>query len=83
MQTLRTKTFEKSFIETFCYSNKVTNKVTKRFPKLSNKEMYLTLLIKLERVLSTRTFKFTSWTNFPQEYHILSPYIWGKTFANS
>ena len=35
----------KSFIKTFCYNNKVTSKVTKRLPKLSNKEMYLTLLI--------------------------------------
>ena len=45
LKTLRTETFQKSFIKTFCYNNKVTNKVTKRLPKLSNKEMYLTLLI--------------------------------------
>ena len=28
----------------FYYNNKVTNKVTKRLPKLSNKEIYFTLL---------------------------------------
>ena len=41
---LRTETSQKSFIKTFCYNNKVTNKVTKRLPKLSNKEIYFTLL---------------------------------------
>ena len=41
LETLRTKTSQKFFIKTFCYNYKVTNKVTKRLPKLSNKEMYL------------------------------------------
>ena len=37
--------FSKIFIKTFCYNNKVTNEVTKRLPKLSNKEIHFTLLI--------------------------------------
>ena len=37
--------FLKIFIRTFCYNNKVTNEVTKRLPKLSNKEIHFTLLI--------------------------------------
>ena len=45
METLRTETSQKSFIKTFGYNNKVTNKFTKRLPKPSNKEMYFTLLI--------------------------------------
>ena len=35
----------KIFMRTFCYNIKVTNEVTKRLPKLSNKEMRFTLLI--------------------------------------
>ena len=35
----------KIFIKTFCNNNKVTNEVTERLPKHSNKEMYFTLLI--------------------------------------
>ena len=34
-----------AFIKTFCNNSNVTNKVTKRLPKLSNREMYFTLLI--------------------------------------
>ena len=45
METLRTETSQKSLIKTFCYNNKITNKVTKRLPKLSKKEIYFTLLI--------------------------------------
>ena len=45
LETLRTEGSQKSFIKTFCYNNKVTNKFTKRLPKLSDKEMYFTLLI--------------------------------------
>ena len=36
---LITETSQKCFIKAFCYNNIVTNKVTKRLPKLSNKEI--------------------------------------------
>ena len=41
---LSNETSQKSFIKTFCYNCKVTNKVTKRLPKLFTKEIYFTLL---------------------------------------
>ena len=41
----RTGTSQKSFIKTLCYNIKVTNKLTKRLPKLSNKEINFTFLI--------------------------------------
>ena len=45
----RTETSQKSFIKTFCYNNKATKSLikslnSKRLPKLSNKEIYLTVL---------------------------------------
>ena len=39
---LRIKTSQKPFLTTFCYNNNVTKKV--RLPKLSNKEIYFSLL---------------------------------------
>ena len=44
LEALRTETSQKIFIKTFCDNNKVINKVTKRLPKLSNKEIYFTLV---------------------------------------
>ena len=38
------ETSQKSLIKTFCNNNKVTNKVTKRLQKLSNKEICFTAL---------------------------------------
>ena len=40
-----TISFSKIFIRAFCYNNKVTNEVTERLPKLSNKEIHFTFLI--------------------------------------
>ena len=54
---LGTETSQKSFLKTFCYSNKVTSKV-KDFQKLSNKEIYFTLYFNGTKY--NKPFKFIS-----------------------
>ena len=46
------ETSQKSMIKTFCGNNKVTNKVTKRLQKLSNKE---TCFTPLSNIISNST----------------------------
>ena len=55
---------------------KVTRNV-KDSRKLSNKEIYFTLQSNCTKY--NKPFKFISCSNFPEEHHILSPDIWGKT----
>ena len=82
---LRTETSHKSFIKTFCYNNKVTKSLIKslRLPKLSNKEIYFTLL---SNIISNST-KYNLSNSFhgqtSQKHYIRNPDIWGKTFTNS
>ena len=76
---LRTETSQKSLLKIFCYNKKVTRKV-KDFQKLSNKEIYLSLQSNSAKY--NKTFKFFSWPNFLEGYHIFSPDIWPKTFSD-
>ena len=76
---LRTETFQKSLLEIFCYSNKVTRKV-KDFKKLSNKDIYCSPQYYCAKY--DKPFKFISWSNFLEGHHILSPNFWSKTFCD-
>ena len=76
---LRTETSQKSLLNIFYYNNKVTRKV-KDFQKLSNKEIYF--ILQSNSTKYNKPFEFISWPNFLEEYHILSPDIWGKTFTD-
>ena len=72
---IRTQTSQKSFLKTFYCNNKGTMKV-KDFPKLSNKEIYLSSSL---LVLNTTSL---SCSNFLEGHHILSPEIGGKTLTD-
>ena len=73
---LRNETSQKSLLKNLYYNSKVTRTV-KDFQKLSNKELYFKLQSTSTKY--NKLFKFISWLNFPEEHHILSPDIWGKT----
>ena len=76
---LRTETVKKSLLKTFHCSNKGTRKA-KDSQRLSNKESYFTLQFNSTKY--NNPFKFIAWPNFLEGLHILSPVIWGKTFAD-
>ena len=73
---LRTESSQKSILKNFCVNNKVTRKV-KDFQKLSNKEIYLSLQSNSAKY--NKPFKLTSWQNFLEGHHFLSPDIWDRT----
>ena len=76
---LRTETFHKYLLKTFCYDNKDTREV-KIFQKLSDKEIYFTLQSNSTKY--KKHFKFILWSNFLDGHHILIPQIWGTTFTD-
>ena len=66
---LRTETSQKSLLKTFYYNNKGTRKL-KGFQKLSNKKIHF--IPQSNSTKYNKPFKFISWSNFLEGYHILS-----------
>ena len=77
IQILKNKTSQESFLKVFHFNDRGIRKV-KNVQKLSNKDIYYTLLNNNDDY--NRPFKFISWQNHFQENPVLSPEIWGKTF---
>ena len=63
---LRTETYEKSLLRTFCYNNKNLRKA-KDFRKLSNKEIYFTHPSNSTKY--SKLFKFISCPNVFEGHH--------------
>ena len=78
---LRTETSQKPLLKTFFYSNIGTRKV-KYFQNLSNKKIKIYFILQSNRTKYNKASKLISWSNFLEGHHVLSPEIWGKTFAN-
>ena len=76
---LRNKFSEKCIFKTSCYDNQSTGKI-KDFLKLSNEEIYFTLLSNKTKYI--KTFKFVSWPNFMEGYYNVSTDIWGKSYTD-
>ena len=79
IQLLKNKTSQESLLKVFFFNNRGSRKV-KNFLKLSNKDIYYTVLNNNKEY--NRPFKFISWQNHIQENCVLSPDIWGKTFTD-
>ena len=68
--------FSKIFIKTFCYNNKVTYEVTKRLPKLFNKEINFSPFNTISNMVLNTTFqihfmnKLTSETPYSQSWYL-------------
>ena len=79
--------FKFTIYQVFCYNNKVAWKV-KDFQKLSKRNFLhpsikiVLIVLNLNSTKYNKPFKFSSWPNFLEELHILSPHIWGKTFID-
>ena len=76
---LRTETSQKYLLKTLYFNKKDTRKV-KDFQKFSNKK--ICLILQSNSTKHKKPFKFISWSNFLERYHILSHEIQGKRFID-